>query len=279
MHYSDKDYHIFNGFILKIIGMIAMIIDHIAVFFEYFQTSIPSYNVDTVMVLRIIGRFAFIIFTFLVVEGILHSKNPIKYLIQLLVLSLVMDLIYFLITKEYEGNPITTLFIGGLMVYLLEQKKWYLKILSLIPLGLAFLMAFDLIPLKADYDIYGTLTILIFYIGNLGAKLFIKFYCKDNGLVEEAFINSSFGRTLMNLIPIALLIGFNIIIYILNPIWNGHGFFTPFPSIQIYSIFGLIPLIFYNGERGYNKPWFKYGCYLFFPIHILLIYLIFIIIL
>ena len=78
---SKKDYHILNSFSLKIIGMISMILDHIGVFYEMYHSSIPSYDINVQLVLRILGRISFIIFAFLTVEGVLHCKKPLLYLV------------------------------------------------------------------------------------------------------------------------------------------------------------------------------------------------------
>ena len=44
---------------------------------------------------------------------------------------------------------------------------------------------------------------------------------------------------------------------------------------QIYSLFAFIPILFYSGKRGYNAKWFQYGAYIYFPAHLIIIYLIF----
>ena len=272
---SKKDYHILNSFSLKIIGMISMILDHIGVFYEMYHSSIPSYDINVQLVLRILGRISFIIFAFLTVEGVLHSKKPLLYLVKLLTLSLTCDIVFLIATKEYVGNPITTLFLGGLTIYLLKDRRWFIKLLSIVPLAFTLLIAFEFIPLKADYDIYGLITIILFYIGKILADIITKYVSTTYSLDEETFLNSSYYLTLRNMISSILFITFTLIVYFVNPIWNGKGLFSEIMFIQVYAIFGTIPLLFYNGKRGYNKAWFKYGCYGFFPLHIIIIYLIF----
>lgn len=272
---SEKDYHILNGFWLKIIGMISMIFDHIGVFYEMNHAYIPSYNINIQLTFRIIGRISFIVFAFLTVEGILHSKKPLLYLLKLFLLSIFCDVVFLIATKSYIGNPITTLFLGGIIVYLLNHKNRIFKLSSLIPISLTLLIAFEIIPLKSDYDIYGVTTILLFYFSKVLSDCIASYITKVNNLDKEAFINSSFYLTLRNALSCIFFISFALIIYFTNPIWNGKGFFSESMSIQIYAIFGIVPIIFYNGKRGYNKPWFKYSCYAFFPVHIILIYLFF----
>lgn len=37
-----------------------------------------------------------------------------------------------------------------------------------------------------------------------------------------------------------------------------------------------LPIIsLYNGERGYHKKWWQYFCYAFYPVHMLVLYLVF----
>ena len=268
--------NILNSFHLKLIGIISMIFDHIIVVFEMVGIidNIPFFNINLITLFRIIGRFSFIIFAFLIVEGILKSSNKLKYILRLFVLAISMDIIMFIATGMYIGNPITTLAIGALTIYFLENKTTWKKFLSIIPLTYILLISLEIIPLYADYDIYGLSTILIFYIAYILSEVFSKFIINFYQLDKETFYNSSYKLTLRNTLSAILFLSFSMIIYFINPIWNNKGLFTEMNSIQVYSIFALIPILLYNGKRGYNKKWFKYGSYLFFPLHLLIIYLI-----
>lgn len=268
--------NILNSFHLKLIGIISMIFDHIIVVFEMVGKidNIPFFNINLITLFRIIGRFSFIIFAFLIVEGILKSSNKLKYILRLFILAISMDIIMFIATGMYIGNPITTLAIGALTIYFLENKTIWKKFLSIIPITYILLISLEIIPLYSDYDIYGLSTILIFYIAYILSEVFSKFIITFYQLDKETFYNSSYKLTLRNTLSAILFLSFSMIIYFINPIWNNKGLFTEMNSIQVYSIFALIPILLYNGERGYNKKWFKYGSYLFFPLHLLIIYLI-----
>lgn len=268
--------HFLNGFHLKIIGLLSMIFDHIIVVFEMVDKIdlVPLFSINLITIFRIIGRFSFIIFAFLTVEGILKSKNKEKYLLRLGILAVSMDLILFIISGNYFGNPITTLALGALTIYLLEDKKIYKKVLAILPITYTLLISLEIIPLYADYDLYGLITILLFYLSYLLTNWFSKYIINVYQLDEETFNQSSYKLSLRNTISAILFLTFSMIIYFINPIWNNKGLFTEMNSIQIYSIFSLIPIIFYNGERGYDKKWFKYGSYIFFPLHLVIIYLI-----
>ena len=277
----EKNKHFLNGFHLKIIGYISMIFDHIIVVLQVLNKldGLPFFSIKTITIFRIIGRLSFIIFSYLTVEGILKSKNKLKYIARLAILSISMDLVFFLVSKEYIGNPITTLTLGALTIYFLEDKKIYKKFFSIIPFTYLLLIALEVIPLQADYDIYGISVILIFYISYLLTKYFSSFMIKYYQLDEETFNNSSYKITLRNTLSAILFISFSFIIYMINPIWNNKGLFTEMNSIQVYSIFAMIPIIFYNEKRGCNKPLVKYLSYLFFPLHLIIIYIIALIVL
>ena len=99
----ERNKHFLNGFHLKIIGYISMIFDHIIVVLQVLGKldSLPFFNIKTITIFRIIGRLSFIIFSYLTVEGILKSRNKIKYIARLAILSISMDLGFFLISKQY----------------------------------------------------------------------------------------------------------------------------------------------------------------------------------
>ena len=83
---------------------------------------------------------------------------------------------------------------------------------------------------------------------------------------------------MVNSYNLSTLIIVNLLIFVLGRfvfINNYHILDIYNYSLQNYCILSGLLLIFYNGQRGYNKKWFQYGCYIYFPMHIIILFLIF----
>ena len=90
---KQHNFKIFSGFILKVIAVVSMTFDHVG----YFLGSYENCQ-EITKIFRIIGRLAFPLFIFLLVEGIIHTKNIKNYLIRLGILEVVFligQIIYF----------------------------------------------------------------------------------------------------------------------------------------------------------------------------------------
>lgn len=142
-----------NGFTLKWIAMLTMIMDHTG------MVLFPQY-----IVLRIIGRLAFPIYCFLLVEGAVHTSNKKRYLIRLLVFALISEIPVDLICTgkvwSLSGqNVFFTLTIGLAAIFLLQSR---------LSKGYSFVLIVVLILLaeyaNMDYGGAGIVFILIFYM-------------------------------------------------------------------------------------------------------------------
>ncbi|MGN0332661.1 MAG: TraX family protein [Lachnospiraceae bacterium] len=141
-----------NSFQLKCVAIVTMLIDHVgAIFF-------PEY-----LIFRYIGRIAFPIFCFLLVEGFFHTRDIRKYMFRLGTFALISEIPYDLafrgVALEFEKqNVFFTLFIGVALMYALEQcPEWPVKIVEVL---LAMWFA---VLLCTDYSFKGILLISIYY--------------------------------------------------------------------------------------------------------------------
>lgn len=204
-----------NSFQLKCVAIVTMLIDHVgAIFF-------PEY-----LIFRYIGRIAFPIFCFLLVEGFFHTRDIRKYMFRLGVFALISEIPYDLafrgVALEFEKqNVFFTLFIGVALMYALEQcSEWPVKIVEVL---LAMWFA---VLLCTDYSFKGILLISIYYF-------FRKYKWLKLGLGAVWCL-----------------------------LWG---------EIQRYSILASFLLAAYNGEKGYS---FKYFFYVFYPLHLFVLFVI-----
>lgn len=269
----ERKLNILSAFWLKIIAMVTMIFDHIGaiILFHYSINEPSSFLASLYEPFRIIGRFSFIILAFLVVDGVKHTSNKIKYLSRLLILSIVMTLGELCFTHTYSGNPITTLFLGALTIVLLNLPKFY-KLTACIPCIYVILSDLNIIPFKNEYGIYGFFLIIGFYLCLVVSKFLLEYYSSVNNLDIEIFANEQMIHKYRLIISCIFIFSYNLAWYLIYPSWNNIPLIDM--SLQVYSTFAIFPLFIYSGKRGYNSKWFQYGCYIFFPAHILIIYFI-----
>ena len=143
-----------STFDLKCIAVFSMLVDHIGAFLN------PSE-----LWMRYVGRLAFPIYCFLIVEGYFHTHDVRKYMGRLFLFALLSEIPYDLArydTALYPDsqNVYFTLFFGLLCVYAFaELKHIFLTGGVLITVGVLTYFV-----VKPDYDIGGIAMILCFYL-------------------------------------------------------------------------------------------------------------------
>lgn len=237
-----------SGTALKTIGILTMLIDHIgAVVLERgvlrYQDMVYNMGIlgttwgqrmqDVDILLRSVGRIAFPIFCFLLVEGYVHTGNYRRYLRSMLVFALVSEVPFDLAVWNtplymHGQNIYFTLSIGLLALYFLDRLKpvdivWRGTVSGLIVVG-ACLAAY---VLQVDYGPYGVLLILLFY------------YLRGKRL--PLFLAGS-----------AMLI------------------LTEGSIFGFYFILSMACICLYNGTRGRLRH--KYLFYWFYPVHLLMLF-------
>lgn len=156
---------ILSGSMLKMIAIVAMLIDHVAHLFrigtETVLFSLGEHSLTLYSLLRYVGRIAFPLFAFLLIEGFLHTKNRKKYAIRLSLFALISEIPFNLFcsgTLFYERqNVFFTLLLGFLALWAWEARDKRLALVIILGLfGVSVL-------LRADYGYTGFLFILLLY--------------------------------------------------------------------------------------------------------------------
>lgn len=181
-----------NAFALKMIAIVAMLIDHVG-----------AVLYPQVEVLRIIGRIAFPIFAFTLVEGFFHTRDVKKYMMRLGVLALIseipFDLAFFGVPFAFvHQNVFFTLFLGILMLYLMMiAPKDFRRVLCVV----AMILLADY--LHTDYGSWGLLMVLCYYV--FRDKRWLKF----GGIAAINIFAMGYSQVYapLALIPIALYNG------------------------------------------------------------------------
>lgn len=239
------------GSTLKLIAIVTMLIDHTGAvvlgrmlvqngllstdnMVEWMGQNISLYMVYFVM--RMIGRIAFPIFIFLMIEGLSHTRNKWKYLGRMWAFAIISEIPFNLaltgqvIEWSYQ-NVFFTLAIGMMCMMVCEKvegRKWsprpgvnrfLIIVLSAAAFGVA---AFAASMMNTDYGAIGIACIMVMY------------WARKSRLSEV----------------IAGCIVF---------LWEGT------------APLAFLPIYFYNGERGLKL---KYIFYCFYPLHMLILYFI-----
>ena len=194
--------------------------------------------------MRLIGRLAFPIFAYIIAIGAANTKNKWKYARNLLIAGLISEIPYNLFNNNSilypeDQNVMFTLLCGLLVIYMIEKMKENKKaILYSLPLSLLFLFIPELI--SSDYGAVGALLIVLLYLAKRNPFLI------------------SFS---------VLLFGFLMLITAEQLAWG---------IILFFAIISIPFLIFHKSDK---KPKhykaFKISSYLFYPLHLLLLALIF----
>lgn len=288
MENEKKSFLIFSSFILKIIALATMTIDHIG----WLLSSLIGYNFWLVIVCRVIGRIALPLFCFMIAEGVIHTKKPGNYFLRLGIMATAVAgalavAVYGLGLQDmwYEGNIFMDLLLGALAVYALRRKEWYFKILAIIPLGISILafivmgmevsnnMLIHWFPffLRPQYQFLSVGLVILYYVAHIFKDIFIKQYSQNSGIPEESLKGTFTEQFAYNLIALGvtvfMILGYFVLTFIIPEeyvYWN--------VSIQNAALIAGAFILLYNGKRGYNAKWFQYGSYLYYPVHLLVIF-------
>lgn len=214
-----------NVLFLKAVALATMIIDHYGAIFHSGENFY-----------RIIGRIAFPVYCFLLVEGYFHTSNVKKYGKRLLLFAFIseipFDLAFYGIVVFAHQNIFFTLFIGLAAIYFLEKKEQKYNFDKSLVITAAGILA---MVLSVDYSIMGVIYILSFY--------FTRNFFKKRQLLYMAGI-----MLFTNLMS---------------------------SPLQQFSLLALPFIYFYNGEPGLKNKFLQILFYAAYPLHLLLFYFLY----
>lgn len=221
-----------SAFQIKILAILAMIIDHIGLFF------FPQYYL-----LRIIGRLSFPLFAWLIANGVKHTKNGLLYLQRLFILACVSQ-IPFTIANHKIGN-----------------SYWFFNVVFTLCLGLTVALAFERSPNWRWRAIFTALALVIAYIGNtdygvagvLSVICFYLFFEKPWKMVVSQIIVYS--------APVLWFVGTHVF-------YHKLAYVSVYNFNELVALVSLVPIYRYTKKEGFKA---KYLFYIFYPLQYLII--------
>lgn len=227
---------------LHILAMALMLCDHLWV------TVVPGNQW-----LTCIGRLAFPIFAFMIVEGYYHTRNWRRYALRLLIGAVISEIPFNLMCSgswvyPFHQNVMWTFLMGLCLVRINDRAKDRALsrrvLVGLISTLAGYVAGFITM---ADYYGVGVVTVLVFYFfrernwKNLLAQIIVLLYFNAHVLGGLGYEVSVLGQTV-------------------------------FLPQQGLALFALIPIWLYRGRKGLQSRIFQYVCYGFYPLHMLILW-------
>lgn len=280
-YHSKKGKKGVDAFTLKIIAITVMFIDHFAVVFIErpleLMESRPQGLQYLDLALRLIGRIGFPIFAYMITEGARRTHNMPKYMRRLLIFGLIselpFDIAFFcpsfseiisgqvsigeLFTAILEAqNVYWTLLLGLISIWFIQKFRDKKAVAVLGCIG-TFLIAETV---TTDYAGAGVLCIIVFYI----------FGDKKPSVKIPGYLLAIIVCCIEFVSPIDIIEAY-------RGDYLSPGILIPyFNQLEVAAVFSLPFILRYNGERG--KYINKYVFYGFYPAHITVLYLLYILI-
>lgn len=164
---------VLSGAQLKYIAFVSMVIDHANKALIY-----PILDGGTLLALSdifdVLGRIAFPLFAFLLVEGFFHTRSRKKYMMWMLGFGVVSEVPYDMMASGVlfdprSNNVMFSLAIALLTIWIVDEIRQRLKgrkaVLWIIPAVLiAAVMSLAAMGASVDYEQYAVIAVFIFYM-------------------------------------------------------------------------------------------------------------------
>lgn len=190
--------------------------------------------------LNLIGRISFPIFAFQSVQGYIYTKNFKKHMIKLFIFACVSQVPFMLFLSTFSDsfvlNIFFTFFLGLLSLFIYDKCKNKL-------LGFLFVIFSSIIGelIHVDYGAFGILIIFTFY------------FFKDKKIpMAISTIILCFAKYIPSIIQYPRL-------------------YLHYLCCGLFTSLSLVFILLYNKKEG---PKAKYFFYIFYPLHLLILYFI-----
>jgi len=167
-----KKFQVFNGAQLKYLAFVSMLIDHANNALLTPMLNGEGFLLHLSNLFSILGRIAFPLFVFFIVEGFFKTRSRKRYLTTLLIFGVISEVPFDMFTSKiffdpYWNNMMFTLALCLVTIWLIDSLKeklpnrviWY--VVSIILVILFGLLAMGL---SLDYDYHAILVAYLFYI-------------------------------------------------------------------------------------------------------------------
>lgn len=225
-----------SSFILKVMAIIFMAMDHIYTYIGTAGANIPIW-------FGYLGKLASPIFFYLVVEGFFHTRSRKKYAQRVFVMGLLMIGVDVLI--GIHNNIFLSIGCSLVMLMGIDKFRDNEKDLKERSKGLLLAILFAILGVFTEASIFGVSMTLVFY-----------FFREKKVLMSIAYI----------FISLFFMVGIigdpNFIEAIM--VWD----------YQWMMVFAIIPILMYNGKLGFNNKFVKWMFYWFYPLHLIAIVLL-----
>ncbi|WP_058260595.1 TraX family protein [Fenollaria timonensis] len=236
---------------LKFIAILSMLVDHLVYgIFEVglYQNIISASNiaiggsyVTSAMMEKleffgriVIGRIAFPLFCFFIVQGFMHTRNRMKYALRLLIFAFISEVPFDLVSSNVIFDPnyqnvFFTLFLG-LAALIIIEKFANQPLIRIIGTIACIIVAKYL---RSDYDMFGVMLIILMYfvrfnkfqnlMVGMSTRYFYGFYYQMTAFALMYLYNGERGKGLKYFFyafyPVHLLLIYFLRMYIAsNPI-------------------------------------------------------------
>lgn len=218
---------ILSGNLLKLIAAVTMLIDHMGMMF------FPEYPI-----FRIVGRLSFPLYAFFIAEGCHYTKNRLRYFLQIFLLGVACQAVYFFVSGDTYLNILLTLSCSVLIIYALQVWKAHRKFPNLLLFSAAVAAVYVLCQyILVEYAFAGVMLPVLIALGDPPRGQEIS--RRHHGL---RITLAAVGLLLVSMDAVPL---------------------------QYYCLLALPLLMLYSGQRGKGR--YKYAFYLFYPLHLVIL--------